>query len=426
MDLREVNTDYHWDGDVNYNNFFSPNICHVCKSTNNNNLILCNNCCMISYCNEGHRNQHYKQHQQFCAYITQYLRDNGGTQWRYRRSEMPEWIESRRKFLRVVTQQLPRSLQSYEMQMIIFAKSCHICHQQIDLYTCEICYSDNYCVNHTLDFINDHASKCQELRLCRGLNVSEYIRPMNLKKKFQLYPSKPANNMKEFVLNYVRRSEYSDCFIEDWRRCDYYYSDFISGPLTLYDGMKKTKLDLDIIGPQYVIHVVSANSIEKKHIKAWEFLQHHLCTIKRLTVVLIGQELQTQNINLESCCRCKVRKQKFNVMCRPGFYHEYTNDPTFQRPNVIIIFQAHFDTTSTWQEHSLLTPQRMNCPYILTAGSQSIAEENVNNVRKIININPIYNGPNNFKSFLPCRQLHTDCVGYRNSHVTVYRNLHPS
>ncbi|XP_032670979.1 uncharacterized protein LOC116844023 [Odontomachus brunneus] len=181
-----------------------------------------------------------------------------------------------------------------------------------------------------------------------------------------------------------------------------------------------------IAGPQCVIHVISANSIENKYVKAWELFQHILYKIKELTVILIGEELKAQDINLKSCDNCKSQNQRISIVCRPGSYQEYTTDPMFQLPNVIIIFQAHFDTRNTWQEDKLLVPQRMNCPYILTAVSQSIAEANVKNIGEIVNINPIHFGPNCFKSLYSYRQMHTDCVGYPNSYITVYRNLQPS
>ncbi|XP_032670964.1 uncharacterized protein LOC116844017 isoform X1 [Odontomachus brunneus] len=433
LDVQKLHADSNWmSGDINYNNFFYPNICHVCKSKNYGILIECDKCYMISYCSEKHKQKHFKQHEQFCAFITTFLREKSGmdkTEWGSRHSETPEWIESRRIFLDVITQRLPRSLETYEIEMIIFAKSCLICHQQIDIHPCKRCYSANFCLIHMEDFFSNHASKCGNLMLCLNLDILNII-PTNFKRLIKFpYDAKSLYNMFEFVYNCVHRSYYD---LGNYNRIltkfAYFCSDYVSGPFTLYDVMRNAQLlNLsNMAGPQIVIHVISANSIQKKYMKAWEFLQHVLGEIKELTVVLIGKKLKAQDISLESCDSCKSRNQRTNIVCRPGSYQEYTTDPTFQRPNVIIIFQAHFDTTNTWQEDSLLTPQRMNCPYILTAGSQSIAEENISNIRKIINIDPLYNAPNIFKSFYPCRLLHTDCIGFRNSHVTVYRNLHPS
>ncbi|XP_032690313.1 uncharacterized protein LOC116853359 [Odontomachus brunneus] len=425
-DVEKLYNDSCWmNGDYNYNNFFNPNICHVCKKKCGN-LMLCDNCYMISYCSYKHKCMHFRQHQQFCAYITQYLRENSGIAWRFHHLETSQWIESRRKFVLAIAQQLPRRLESYEVQMIIFAKSCDICHQQINIFTCRVCYSNNYCFSHILEFQMNHSSKCHELMLCLNLDIL-YIIPINFKRLIT-FPTVSTSfaHMNEFLLNNVHCSyKLFASSKRDPTKFAYFCSDYASGPFTLYDGIKKAKL-MDLLnraGSQYVIHVISATSIEYKYMNAWELLHHLLWWIKDVTVVLIGQELRTENINLESCNDCKSRNRRINVVCRSGFYHEYRNDSTFCQPNVIIIFQAQFDTVSAWHEYSLLTSQSMNCPYILTARSQYIADENINYLKNNINIKPVYDGPNNFKSLYPYRQLHGHRVSYRNSHITVYRNL---
>lgn len=41
-----------------------------------------------------------------------------------------------------------RELKPHEVQIIMFAKSCLICHQDTYLYTCTICCSVSYYANH--------------------------------------------------------------------------------------------------------------------------------------------------------------------------------------------------------------------------------------------------------------------------------------
>ncbi|XP_032677174.1 uncharacterized protein LOC116846890 [Odontomachus brunneus] len=59
--LREVQSIFE-----NYNNFFHPNLCHVCKSKDQLKLCFCY---MISYCCETHRVQHESQHKEICKII---------------------------------------------------------------------------------------------------------------------------------------------------------------------------------------------------------------------------------------------------------------------------------------------------------------------------------------------------------------------
>ncbi|XP_032670978.1 uncharacterized protein LOC116844022 [Odontomachus brunneus] len=264
IDVQKLHADSNWsNGNINYNNFFHPNICHICKSNNYGNLIKCNKCYMISYCSEKHKQKDLEQHEQFCAYIMEYLEWDNSTELLLRHFGTFEWTESRKKFLSEITQRLPRRLEPYEMQMIIFAKSCRICHQQINIYPCEECYSDNFCIVHMQDFVKNHASKCEKLLLGLNLDILNII-PTEFKRLIE-FPnqSKPPGDMYEFVNNCVH------CSYRDLDNCNrvftkfaYFCSDYVSGPFTLFDGMRKAQLYRlpNMAGPQFVIHVISAIS----------------------------------------------------------------------------------------------------------------------------------------------------------------------
>ncbi|XP_032682860.1 uncharacterized protein LOC116849629 [Odontomachus brunneus] len=89
---------------------------------------------------------HRPQHMQICEYINRFLREN-----EIRRDcalSLTNWITLRQQFLSSIKKWIPRKLKPYEEQMILFAKSCSICHRQINLEHCKRCYSDNYCRDH--------------------------------------------------------------------------------------------------------------------------------------------------------------------------------------------------------------------------------------------------------------------------------------
>lgn len=206
-DLWHIVNDYWLDDLTNENDFFHPNICHVCKRTNDGNLISCDQCFMISYCCETHKRTHHLEHQELCKCITQYLREKSGAEWRSLRSSTPEWIQSRYKFLYDIMQKFQCTLKLYETQMIILPKSCHICHQQINLHTCRTCYSDNYCVDHAQEFQNYHASKCRDLMLCLNLNIIK-LSFKKFPRVFIVFPEsqKRIDDMDSFIIRYVRKS----------------------------------------------------------------------------------------------------------------------------------------------------------------------------------------------------------------------------
>ncbi|XP_032677149.1 uncharacterized protein LOC116846874 [Odontomachus brunneus] len=137
----------------NCNNFFNPNICHVCKSTIIRIVCKCN---MICYCSKYHQQKYENQHMDMCKSLQR-------IQYIYKarfnitlRFNQEEWIKTRKELKTYVRSRLARDLVPYEKQMILFARSCLICHQQIDLSPCLRCYSSNYCDEHREAFQNQH------------------------------------------------------------------------------------------------------------------------------------------------------------------------------------------------------------------------------------------------------------------------------
>lgn len=422
-DMQQV-VDYCWlDNLTNYNDFFHPNICHICKRTNNGNLISCNKCHMISYCSDEHKQKHYPEHMRLCKCISEYIRKEKGEEWLSLSTTTNLWLESRYKFLIRITVLLGRDLTLYEKQMFFFAKTCFICHKQINLRPCQICYSANFCNDHTIEFQNRHALKCQKLVLYINLNIIQLS-----VKKFSLthFSSSESvefiDNMNSFIINCVRDPSHRG--LESWTSLEYLYSDYVSGPLTLYDGMKKANL-LDLLNmtkPQCIIHVIAAGPTERNNVLVWELLLHYLTYIKHLTIVLIGLELEAESSEIQVCEKCTRLQQKLKFVCHPVLYDEYVNSLLFQQPNVIIVFEACFKMSSLFR-NSVLEARKMNCPYLLTAGSQLLAKQNINVIKKFINVNPVYNGKSNFESLRPWRPLFSDDISYHNSYVTVYRHL---
>ncbi|XP_032682832.1 uncharacterized protein LOC116849617 isoform X2 [Odontomachus brunneus] len=80
-----------------------------------------------------------------CEYINRFLQEN-----KLRRNcalSLTNWIQLRQQFLSAIKKWTLRKLKQYEEQMILFAKSCSICHRH-----CRTCYSDYYCSDHISRF----------------------------------------------------------------------------------------------------------------------------------------------------------------------------------------------------------------------------------------------------------------------------------
>ncbi|EFN83315.1 hypothetical protein EAI_11984, partial [Harpegnathos saltator] len=137
---------------------FNPNICHICKVTVAYNFITCNHCQMIIYCSQEHKQLHQPHHIQICKVIEESLLKMDVT-WTTELNNM-EWFHSRMELISLTEKELSRPLEFHEKQIILYAKSCRICHQQTNLRKCTTCSSANYCTDHAEIFQKIHNSNC--------------------------------------------------------------------------------------------------------------------------------------------------------------------------------------------------------------------------------------------------------------------------
>ncbi|XP_032678667.1 uncharacterized protein LOC116847621 [Odontomachus brunneus] len=404
-----------------YNKFFHPNVCHVCKTTKSGDLIPCNKCRMIFYCNNEHRREHASHHMELCQYLTQFLKEKedwGNTRY----ALTSEWTQSRKEFLHTIKTRLLRKLKPYEEEMIIFAKSCVHCHQQINLNTCQTCYSDNYCIGHLQEFKSQHESKCKMLMLCLNLDI-RYLSFNSFENKFSSFNAKsPVGDMKTFILQFVRCPTEKN--IERLLRDDYYYSDYVSGPLTLCYGMKDAGLlDFSIKEHTYIIHVIAANHLDLLYVKAWELFLHCLRYVKKLTILLIGPELENRNRNIKLCYLCTSRRRTLCFESYSMSYIQYMNSASYTRPNVIMGIHADFNNWKTWPT-SILKSQINTCPWLLTTKSEDKAKLNMHVIEEVLgeSVRSVCT-KNKFASIRPWRDVETGYVSYRNEYITIYNYL---
>ncbi|XP_025159830.1 uncharacterized protein LOC105186950 isoform X2 [Harpegnathos saltator] len=164
---------------------------------------------------------------------------------------------------------------------------------------------------------------------------------------------------------------------------------------------------------------------DAQYILAWEVLLHTLYwNIDHLEVVLIGSEMQAVHINIVLCADCERRKRKFEVYgCRMSFHdYVYIMLPC-NIPNVIIAFEADI---SDWdlQADIIFKLKIQFCPLIVTAGSNSKFERNIQALREILrtplNLTPI---ENTFSSLKAHRNFEDDDVSYRNKFLLIFKSI---
>lgn len=382
---------------------------------------------MISYCKNEHRVQDQPYHTQICVAMQTLLKSHSEL-WITVQLNQEQWIQSRKEFIRLINRHLSRALQPYEMQMIMLTKSCLICHQQVNIYPCTYCWSVNYCLDDIEAFKRHHMPKCKDLALCLDIDLKMRYPLMVKAMKFGNFPARDedVSNMEEFIELHVRLRRYDD------KTCmrlptlaEYFYSDYSSGPLTLYFGMKNVNLLDNLMVCDYVVHIIAANHLDREYLPAWELLLHLLRCIKNLKIILIGPGLLEESDSVKICYHCEYQqKQKLTFKCYQKLYHNYVRSDSYMRPNIIIMYQADL---SDWEalSESILKLKDQKRPLLLTASSKHKSIQNINKIEEVLGspVNLLYNDENKFASLKPYRDLKNENVAYRNEYLAICRKL---
>lgn len=421
-EIFEVSRRYRISTNVDYNQFFNPNICHVCKSTDQNNLFRCVRCHMISYCSMEHERHDRSNHGDICTIITKFIDED--PQWDTHRLSFDEWMRKQKNFMQVVEVALGRKLKIHEVQMFIFAKVCFICHQRRDLYTCGKCISVSYCKDH-LSERSMHLFICDDLALCLNLDIIflEKASWKTIQARFSNFPSKKKSliDMNSFCCRYFK--ELTKRKMLNFN--EYSFTDYVSGPLTLQKVLQITNLfHLKKIKHTFVIHIIGANYVDKRNFPSWELFLHLLKKKMRLIIVMIGSELQNETNEHNVCDRCKSIKKKLIFESFPLLYHNYIYHENYRRPNVIVSFQAELNYSELWSD-SIKAMQRQNCPVLLTAKSQLQAHWNMVEIRQVLgtSVKATFHAENYFVSCRPYRDIDTGHVFHPNIYLVFYKTL---
>ncbi|XP_032685268.1 uncharacterized protein LOC116850748 isoform X3 [Odontomachus brunneus] len=365
-----------------YNQFFNPNICHVCKRPSEN-LITCNKCNMISYCSKEHQEEHKFSHLDMCNAIAIVITDTPF--WvTYRNSE--EWIESRREIVLKILNILSRPTYGYETEMVMCAKSCSVCYQQLNIKPCKICYSANFCDDHEKFFNLTHTDCCAKLLLLLNMNITytNDLETMGKKvhgRKFTKFP----------------------------------------GPMTLYYALQESNLlCLPTTTHKYIVHLIDADRIDVMSSGMWHIFLHIFINMKELYIVFIKSP-KFESKDLENmCAMCCYNKRKLYVKYVSEPYHDYVRLESFEQPNVIVLLETETIWVRTWFK-SIKAVVAQNCPLLLTTDSKSTAEENVDRIQEETDTSRtrLYR-KNKFCGCTPYRDYITGGFYYRNAHFIMY------
>lgn len=404
---------------TNYNSFFHPNYCHVCKKTCPD-LETCPECRMISYCSAKHRMLHRQQHKEICQAI---VNTNACTNiWDSCNLEQEEWIKFKRKNMHILKQVLNRKMEPYEEQMFLFAKSCFVCRSQLNLITiCKLCASINKCVDH-ISVRNEH--NCQ--KLVQAISFDHCNAGIQKDSIPEIFLSISINNyydMYSVICNGLYANVDKCLYIPSIE--DYIRTDKLSRPLTVFHGMRDANL-LNFFYEQrkiFIVHIIDGSFIDAQSISAWEVILHEFFPEMTLLISMVESHLQEKYEVVQVCRTCTEQGKIFQCDCYSMFYYNFIN-LWHQDPDVIVAFDTDFANDDI-SLRTIKALQLKKCPVLLTAKSEEKAEKIVTKIQEVLKFpfRPIINKKNRFVSGRLYRNYENDSVYFPNQYLIVYRNL---
>lgn len=424
---------------IYYNQFFNPNVCHVCKSIGAGNLIQCDQCRMIFYCNEEHRQVHKTQHQEICEIIVKHPTVIPQLDKACEPLTLCRWIRAKRKCIKLLKQILLRHLEPYEEEMIMCAKSCFICYlsnssrmsTERSLQVCKKCYSANYCIRHKFYFTREHKQfDCRQLKLLLNTSIATMTNaPVELTQdfmKFLGYPNleDPLIDTVQLISRFLTNTNKMRKASPYWTADDYVLSDWVSGPLTLYHVINTEQLFRTRVTDVFIVHIINATFVNKNHLFAWELLLHCVLEIRQLNIIMVGVRLKPSYIKYKLCQTCCDSNKKLSVTSVSQFYHDYANSSEFKQPNVIVLSEIKLDASQWWSK-CIREIQVQACPLLLACSDVLLADNNIRKINQILGTNVMLHREikNRFSSHAPRRDFQTDDLCYYNRHIVIYKTL---
>lgn len=404
--------------------FFHPIVCHTCKRLNNGKTTLCD-CGMVSYCCRQHLKMDL-DHITICDVIKRYkklVKDK--RLHNYRDSPMTNWRDYQLQRLSIIQKRLSRKMYRYEKEMVLFSRWCCVCYEEKNLKSCPNCFTVDYCKAHRKKIELHECDKLKEwlhfeIQAIDVHPVPQYCRG------FHDFPDRDdVNDMLSFYQTYLLPQRDAPLTI-----LDTVYSDYLSGPLTVFYGMRDAKL---LIAPEkddtYVIHLIGTEFENRETLKHWEIFLHIFNTRINLLIILIGFELRSElgdaEGELETCWeKCMPLGHTLRYKHHRMLYQNYVKSNCFIKPDLIVGFQTPIERLNK----NLIAPMTDQfCSIILTAKTKKIG---VGLVKKMSELGgtakPIFHGINNFRAFRPYRTDSKQNVYYRNHYLVVCENLRRS
>ncbi|KAL1402675.1 hypothetical protein pipiens_005996, partial [Culex pipiens pipiens] len=279
--------------------------CQVCKNPLRN-IVQCETCRMVSYCNEDHRRSDLGPHKDLCAVIVELATRRGGHIYNMaHKLTDDEYRNLRVHTLNQSEQMLRRPLQAFEREILLFPRTCSSpsCREwrQNLLSECKDCRQVSFCTDHPDHLPAAHKQWCKSYFLFQKLILRqkilgriEPVLPVRIASKSFTVPPNIDEVMKLLYKNStVLRDE-----------CAYAtLTQIATAPLTALHGYLQTGLKPS--SETFTIHLVGAElQFEGDTLDKWEaFFLHIVPEITELRIVFVGPELNVENLPIDIISR---------------------------------------------------------------------------------------------------------------------------
>lgn len=417
---------------LEYNYFFYPNACHICKKFGEEiSLKRCGNCTMISYCSKKHQKEHWLQHKDLCNAICSVLKDNQVSSFLNNKQNLNTegWTEMKMNFMLLVAIKIGRKLKHYEEEMFKFIRSCAVCHEQNVkvLEDCPNCPNTSFCTKHKNDM--EHKKICYLIKLCYTLDLASITYKEEIPKMRVPSPTNHISlpqNIKDLIHYYIEPHTISPLSIEEETMI---HTEYLTRPLTLLYALQKLRYSLK--NHSIVIHVIAANIIDIDGIEFGEILLHWYPNMETAKIVLIGPELSSGSMPINLCKICLYNNKQLLIEMHGILYDDFAKSISYVKPDIIIGYNAGIhecedfkSENDTWRQ-SLQIIAKQECPFILTSYTLLEAKKEQERLNTVLgrDIECAFCDQNPYSSLRPYRDFETERVYYQNQYLLIYANL---
>jgi len=443
--LNYIMDNYEEDGPILAAPHYYFGVCGQCQ--NPGALKRCSRCHLIFYCSSACQKAHWKFHKSMCNYFAKATAGGdlenffSGHQGKTRK----EWNQFRMNAVKTSVVILSRQLRLDEQEMFLFPRVCRTtgCFSPVpssgsgEMLGCCDCLCVVWCSDQCRGEGSDsHKTMCRQLRLARiadryesQIKVGIPSLPSHLDKKYL----GTAPDITHFIEPpFIGGSEISNKELEFA-----FLTNQLSGPLTLLDIGHRflsdfgTKLSL-------TVHIVGANVYEVMGIIKWEYLAHRMPSLKNLTMVFVGPDLDpeddgSESVGLGQCEEFTSLGRETKYVMKSMTYSKFKTENGYSTPDMVLIqncgFHEYEKDTEEWKngwEAGIASLSSLNrIPVIFTSYTKGEAQADLKRFLDVSNsdLDILVNcAENSMRSHRPIRDwemLEEKDVFYSNQYFSV-------